>query len=88
MLDNKPVQVPLAVHFKLSKFCCPKIDEEKHEMSLMPYANAIGCLMYGMVLTRPDISHAMSIVSGYMAVPGKEHYKGVKWIMRYISKAL
>ena len=38
-------------------------------MSKVSYANAVGCLMYLMVCTRPDISHAVSVVSRYMADP-------------------
>lgn len=44
--------------------------------------------MYAMVLTRPDISHAISVVSRYMATPGREHWQGIKWIMRYIKGTL
>ena len=53
-------------------------------MSKVPYANAVGCLMYLMVCTRPDISHAVSVISRYMADLGKEHWNVVKWIFRYI----
>ena len=42
-------------------------------MSKVPYSNAVGSLMYGMVCTRPDISHVVGIVSRYMHNPGKEH---------------
>ena len=69
----KPVNVPLASHFKLSSGLCPSSDEEKNYMSRVPYANAVGCLMYAMVCTRPDISHAVGVVSKYMENPGKEH---------------
>ncbi|KAH9722896.1 Integrase catalytic domain-containing protein [Citrus sinensis] len=88
MLNSKPVVTPLAAHFRLSNLQCPKTSEEKLEMEDVPYANAVGCLMYAMVLTRPDISHAVSVVSRYMATPGNEHWKAVKWIMRYLSGTL
>ena len=54
-----------------------------HEMAKFPYDNVVGCMMYAVVLTRPNISHALSIVSRYMATPGKEHCQAVKWILRY-----
>ena len=44
---------------------------KKRIMSRVPYANSIGCLMYAMVYTRHDISHAVGVVSKYMANPGK-----------------
>ncbi|KAH9782190.1 Integrase catalytic domain-containing protein [Citrus sinensis] len=81
----KSVITPLASHFKLSNLQCAKTDDERREMEKFPYANAVGCMMYAMVLTRPDISYALSIVSRYMATPGKEHWQAVKWILRYLS---
>jgi hypothetical protein len=40
--------------------------------------------MYVMVCTRPDIAHAVGVVSRYMNNPGKEHWEAVKWILRYL----
>jgi hypothetical protein len=54
-------------------------------MSKVPYASAVGCLMYAMVYTRPELAHAVSIVSRYMANLGREHWNGVKWIFRYLK---
>ncbi|RVX02908.1 Retrovirus-related Pol polyprotein from transposon TNT 1-94 [Vitis vinifera] len=53
----KPVSTPLGSHFKLSKEQSPKTEEERDHMSKVPYASAIGSLMYAMVCTRPDIAH-------------------------------
>ena len=51
----KPISTPFATHFKLSRKCCPVTKEEKYEISLIPYASAVGSLVYAMVSTRPDI---------------------------------
>ena len=85
---TKHVSTPLAPHFKLSASQCPKTEEEREYMSKVPYSNAVGSLMYAMVCTRPDISHAVGTVSRYMHNPGKEHWQAVKWILRYIQKTL
>ncbi|KAK0573601.1 hypothetical protein LWI29_010645 [Acer saccharum] len=84
MSDAKPVKTPLASHFRLSKEQCPETDEEKDFMARVPYASAIGSLMYAMVCTRPDISHAVGVMSRYMSNPGKQHWEAVKWILRYL----
>ena len=52
-------------------------------MSKVPYASAVGSLMYAMVCRRPDIAHTVVVVSRYMNNPGKEHWMAVKWILRY-----
>jgi hypothetical protein len=38
-----------------------------------------------MVYTRPDIAHAVGVVSRYMNNPCKEHWEAVKWILRYLK---
>ena len=40
--------------------------------------------MYAMVCTRPDIAHAVGVVSMYMNDPGKEHWEVVKWFLMYL----
>ena len=72
MLDARPVKTSLAAHFLLSADLSPQTDEEKY-MSHVPYASVVGSIMYAMVCTRPDISHAISVVSRYTDRPGKGH---------------
>jgi hypothetical protein len=85
MENAKLVSTPLANHFRLSTSQCPKTVEETEDMSKVPYASAVGCLMYAMVCTKPDLAHAVSVVSKYMANPGKQHWDAVKWIFRYLK---
>ncbi|CAN1237861.1 Retrovirus-related Pol polyprotein from transposon TNT 1-94, partial [Linum grandiflorum] len=37
--------------------------------------------------TRPDIAHAVGVVSRFLSNPGKEHWAAVKWILRYLRGA-
>jgi hypothetical protein len=85
LLNAKLVSTPLANHFRLSSSQCPKNDEEIESMSKVSYANAVGCLMYVMVYTRLNLTHAVSTVSRYMANPGREHCNAMKWIFRYLK---
>ncbi|MCO5568331.1 hypothetical protein L7F22_022030 [Adiantum nelumboides] len=41
--------------------------------------------MCAMVATRPDIAHAVGVVSRFMANPGRLHWDAVKSIMRYLK---
>ena len=86
MADSKVVQTPLATHFKLSSTQCPNSEEEKSYMEKIPYANAVGSLMYSMVCTRPDLAYSTSLVSRFMANPGRDHWEAVKWIFRYLRE--
>ncbi|GJY29846.1 hypothetical protein Tco_0405613 [Tanacetum coccineum] len=59
-------------------------DRDVEKMSKVPYANAVGSLMYLMVCTRPDIMYAVSVVSRYLVNPDKNHWEAVKRILRYL----
>uniref|UniRef100_A0A2N9FFW3 Integrase catalytic domain-containing protein n=1 Tax=Fagus sylvatica TaxID=28930 RepID=A0A2N9FFW3_FAGSY len=84
MKHAKLVSTPLGGHFKLSKKSCPLSNKEKENMESIPYSSAVGSLMYAMVCTRPDIAHAVGVVSRFMVNLGKEHWEAVKWIFRYL----
>ena len=87
MQNAKPVSTLLAAHFRLSSALSPQSDDEIDYMSRVPYSSAVGSLMYAMVCSRPDLSYAVSAVSRYMANPGKEHWKAVQWIFRYLRNS-
>jgi hypothetical protein len=63
---------------------CPKTQEEEEDMSCVPYASAVGSLMYAMVCTRPHIAHAVGILSRHMSKPWKEHWTTIKMVFMYL----
>ena len=83
--ESKRRTTPLANHFKLSKEQSLKTIVERDHMALVPYASAVGSLMYDMVCIRRDIAHAVGVVSRHMANPGKEHWEAVKCLLRYLG---
>ena len=85
MNNVKLVPIPFASHLKLSSSLCPSTKEENEYMSRIPDANAVGILIYAMVSTRLDISHAIGVVNRYMENPGKEHWATMKWVLRYLK---
>jgi len=46
-------------------------------MAKIPYTCAIGSLMYAMICIRPDIAHAMGVVSRFMSNLGRKHWEVV-----------
>ncbi|GKF50841.1 retrovirus-related pol polyprotein from transposon TNT 1-94 [Tanacetum coccineum] len=74
-----------STNVKLSSKMSPSSEKERMKMSRVPYALAMGSLMFAMICTRPDIAHAVGVVSRYMAEPGREHWEAVKKILRYIK---
>ena len=84
MQDSKLMKVPFPVGVKLYVEQCLKTQEKEEDMSHAPYASAVGSLLYAMVCTRLDISHAVGVLSGFISKPGKEHWTIVKWVFRYL----
>ncbi|KAJ4721544.1 Retrovirus-related Pol polyprotein from transposon TNT 1-94 [Melia azedarach] len=85
MSTAKPIDTPSAANAHLSVAFAPKSVEEKEYMSRVPYASAVGSLMYAMICTRPDLAQSVSVVSRFMGEPGKEHWQVVKRIFRYLK---
>lgn len=86
MSSAKPVIGPMAHHFKLSTSQAPIVEQDKEYMKIVPYASAVDSLMYLIVCTRLDLSYSVSLVSRFMANPGEEHWRAVKWILRYLKE--
>ena len=77
MWDSKPQEIPMSTEVKLSTRDCPE-EGERHEMANVPYRSVIGSLMYLMVSTRPDLASSLSILSRFLANPGKAHWEAAK----------
>jgi hypothetical protein len=54
-------------------------------MKNIPYASAIGSLLYAQVCTRPDIGMAVGMLGRYQSNPGMEHWKAAKKVMWYLQ---
>jgi hypothetical protein len=60
--------------------------DELDRMSKVPYASAIGSIMYAMISTRPDVSYALSATSRYQSDLGESHWTVVKNILKYFRR--
>ncbi|GJU54951.1 putative RNA-directed DNA polymerase, partial [Tanacetum coccineum] len=47
--------------------------------------HSVGSVMYAMVCTRPNIAHAVGVVSRFMSNPRREHWEAIKWLLRYLK---
>ena len=55
-------------------------------MKSIPYASAIGSLMYVQVCTRPDIAYIVGVLDRYLSNAGMDHWKAAKRVMRYLKR--
>ncbi|KAM1523155.1 hypothetical protein ACFX10_013206 [Malus domestica] len=86
MEQSKKGFLPVRHGIHLSKSMEPKTPEEIRQMNMIPYASAIGSLMYAMICTRPDIAYAVSITSRYQSNPGPVHCAAVKTVLKYLRR--
>jgi hypothetical protein len=63
---------------------CPATEKEKSEMANIPYASAIGSIMYAILSTRPDVALSLSLTSRFQSNPGVPHWSTVKCIQKYL----
>ncbi|RVW35881.1 Retrovirus-related Pol polyprotein from transposon TNT 1-94 [Vitis vinifera] len=64
---------------------CPKNDLEREQMKNIPYASAVGSLMYAQVCTRPNIAFVVGMLRLYQSNPGLDHWKTAKKVMRCLQ---
>ncbi|KAK9044682.1 hypothetical protein V6N11_058576 [Hibiscus sabdariffa] len=86
MEASKKGFLPMTHGISLSKEMCPSTSQERERMSQIPYASAIGSIMYAMICTRPNLSYALSMTSRYQANPSDGHWVAVKNILKYLRR--
>ncbi|KAL0559238.1 hypothetical protein IC582_003835 [Cucumis melo] len=86
MHNSKKGLLPYRYGIHLSKEQCPKTPQEVEDMSNIPYASAVGSLMYVMLCTRPNICYSVGIVSRCQSKPGRDHWTAVKNILKYLRR--
>ena len=85
MKDCSPSVAPVVKGDRFDLSQCPKLNIEKEQMANIPYASAVGSLMYAQVCTRPDIAFAVGMLGRYQSNPGLDHWRAAKKVMRYLQ---
>jgi transposase InsO family protein len=85
MKDCSPSIAPIVKGDRFNLNQCPKNDFEREQMKNIPYASAVGSLMYAQVCTRPDIAFVVGMLGRYQSNPGIDHWRAAKKVMRYLQ---
>ncbi|KAJ9567714.1 hypothetical protein OSB04_003680 [Centaurea solstitialis] len=86
MDESKKGFIPMQHGIVLSKTQCPISSQDQDKMKSVPYASAIGSIMYAMLCTRPDVAYSVSVTSRYQQNPGEPHWVAVKKILKYLRR--
>ena len=65
MDDSKKGFISMQVGTLLNKSQCPVTGPDQERMKGIPYASAIGSIMYAMTCTRLDVTYSISVTSRY-----------------------
>ncbi|CAM8948128.1 unnamed protein product [Rhodiola kirilowii] len=77
-LNCSPVSTPMDPSVKL----LPNTGEA---VSQLEYSKVIGCLMYAMTSTRPDIAYAVGELSRYTSNHSNLHWEAIKRVLKYLK---
>ena len=67
MENSKKGYLLIGHEISLSKKDCPTTPEERERMRRVPYASAVGSIMYAITCTRSDVAYSLRVVSRYQS---------------------
>ena len=73
--------LPVLQGVKLSQTQCPTTVEDREKMKDVPYASAIGSIMYAMLCTRSIVYPTLILAREYNSDLGVDHWTSVKIIL-------
>ncbi|GKA84718.1 zinc finger, CCHC-type containing protein, partial [Tanacetum coccineum] len=78
---STPVSTPMDTNEKL-------MPNNGQAVSQLEYSRVIGCLMYALTCTRPDIAFALGKLSMYTSNPGTQHWQAIQRVLKYLKKTM
>ena len=84
--NSKRGFIPMQHGITLAKTQCLLSPDEVKHMNKVPYASAVGSIMYAMICTRLDVAYALSIYNRYQSNLGDAQWIVAKNILKYVRR--
>nr|GEZ83606.1 hypothetical protein [Tanacetum cinerariifolium] len=84
MDNSKCGHIPMQKRLDLNKTQCASTPKEVKRMQNIPYASAVGSIMYDVRCTRPDVAFGQNITSRFQQNYDESHWTAVKNILKYL----
>jgi hypothetical protein len=81
----KPVTTPMDPGSQFSVDQSPSSLNQIAKMRGVPYMEAIGSVLWPVVVSRPDAAYATGILSQFVQNPGPAHWEGLKRLINYMG---
>jgi hypothetical protein len=78
LLDSKPVYTPIDPGIQLDADQCPDKAIEH------PYREACGSVLWPAIISRPDVSFAIGLLTQSMQNPAEQHWRAIRRVIRYL----
>ena len=79
---------PLPTSINLNSNMSPKADSEKKQMNDIPYQSILESVMWGQLVTYPDLSFSVSLLVQFQANPSIDHWKALMHVIGYIKNTI
>ena len=78
MAQARPVSTPIELGIQFSVDQCLSSANQVARMRGVPYIQAIGSVLWPIVVSQPDSAYAVGVMSQFMQNPGPAHWEGLK----------
>jgi len=85
LTEAKPVSTPMVTGAQFSIEQGPATANQAARMRGVPYAEAIGSVLWPVVVSRPDAAYAVGILSQFIQNPGPPHWEALKRVIIYLG---
>ena len=85
MAQAKPVSMPMEPGVQFSVDQCLSSANQVARMCGVSYIQAIGSVLWPVVVSRPDAAYAVGVMLQFMQNPGPAHWEELKQIINYLG---
>lgn len=85
LTDAKRIATPMEPSSHFTKEQGPSTPNQMTRMVGVPYAEAIGCVLWPVIVSRPDAAYAVGILSQFIQNPGQVHWEVLKRVVTYLG---
>src|SRR5882762_8132284 len=84
LTNAKPVLTPMEMGAQYTKEQGPLTPTQERHMQGIPYVEAIGCVLWLVIILRPDAAFAVGILSQFIQNLGVVHWEALKHVIVYL----
>jgi hypothetical protein len=85
LTNAKPVSTPMEPGAQFTKEQGPSTPTQMMRMRYVPYTEAIGSVLWPVMISRPDATFPVSVLSQFIQNPGRTHWEALQRVIVYLN---